>query len=1768
MKKTAFLLLFVSAFGLVWGQSDCNDNAACNYDAAATGTSECTYATTWYVDIDGDGYGTSGEFDQVACEAPSGLYVSVSGDACPTDALKQSEGTCGCGTPDLDTDSDGVPNCNDGCPYDASKITPGSCGCGYADTDSDSDGTADCDDGCPDDPLKTAAGTCGCGTVDSGDSDNDGILDCIDVCNGSSSQVDSDGDGVGDECEVLGCTYAAACNFNESATENDGTCVFADASRCQQCIGSGTDGTGVVDPDGPCDCENGVDFYTDALGICGGGCDADSDGDGLCDDDDDGDGVPDDDPCVGGDIDDCGVCNGTNTFTTADGTPCTQGEAGCLNADGHCDCDGNIPNSCGDCGAPEPAEGYNCDGTCVDANSDGICDAEEVPGCKDETACNYNALANVGDDSVLCFELDACGVCGGAGIPAGACNCAGEMPAAYYDCNGVCLNDADGDGLCDEYENSGCTVVSACNYNPSATDEDNDQCVYADALGVCGGGCDADSDGDGLCDDDDDGDGVPDDDPCVGTLDACGVCNGDGIPEGDCDCFGNELDALNVCGGNCLLDEDGDGICDLDSEGNQADAVDCDGTLDAVNECDGTCTLDADGDGLCDHDTDGDGVAEDPCINSADNFVDECGVCGGNGVPDGACDCDGNSLDILGVCGGGCTADVDNDGICDDIDDCVGELDECGVCNGSGIPTGYCDCDGSQLDALNICGGTCAADVDGDGICDEDVNGVAIDPCVGVLDECGVCNGSGPLPDCGCAPVISGYCDCNNNVMDECGVCGGAGPEFGKDCDGNCLSDADGDGICDALEDLEIVRAYEGTAQAGKLEMNLEPFSAEDAMQDLIRLHELMAENLDDGALKGSSQNLIVQRSIVDNGTLEVDKLATFDENVRVNGSVQVQGDIQINGDATIEGVTFANGGLATTTIDMSGDLEVNETLHLSQRMDVTGAATMYGQVGASGDLSVVDGLDAQGDLSDTKTFTVAAKSGAMSASGALDANADVSVAGHTQLDGVNIDGNTTLDRVTMDGALDLNSSGRIDGLLRINEGKFTLNGATGNLFTSGQFTTGAKTHVKGDLHVFGFARILGTTFANGGVQTTTIDMEGDLDVGGNAIMRMTLDVDEAVTALGDSHVGGDFAIHNGSASDSTLNPEVTFKVVSTSGSVTSSGVFTSEADLSVSGTSVSEGNTTVGGNLDVDGMTTLQSSLAVSGNTTMDALTVNGASSVGGDLTLASNLDVTGTAAFDDLTVQGVTQLNQTTLNGTPSGQSAILTVESQSAYVAEFTNTSSYEDQGGIQIKMGRALAGNNSDFMVFANSAGTMMGRIEGETTSELGNNESYVADHKAMEALKENAKVSQDVAIANHVMTGLNLTAAIADIAASASSITGCAGFGFCMTTPIWSYIAAAAANLVSASVGVNDAINSRNEAEALYVRASAAYSTFQDNISGDMEPVGSTRVGITYQSGSADYAEWIPKENPDDVLYPGQVVGIKRGKVSLQTADADHLFVVSTQPIVLGNMPKGDESAYIQAAFLGQVPVFVHGPVREGDFIVSSGLNDGTGIAVSKESLKGEHLKQIVGVAWESSSQSGVHQVLAAVGFQDGIAEFTAAMETRIEQLEQESAALERMVYSWARGNKPNRLEAQKAGMVPPLIVKEQPDYEVDWSQPGAWTDVTPDDIAFFEIPQEAMQEGLDRAIELAWKDGVDVNNHPVWSRLQKDESFKTEFLDAVKAQVVAHNDKVIAQLEEYQAVEITRPKELSTYSNKSVSVKPLPVVTPREQDGANSQKRQ
>ena len=879
----------------------CTDEAACNYDADAnTDDGSCAE-----LDCDGVCGGSAVIDDCGLCNGPGAIYDCGCSDIpegdCDCDGNQlDALGECG-GPCEADADADGI--CDDvdpcvgelddcgicngpGAIYDCgcSDIPAGDCDCdgnqldalgecgGPCEADADADGICDDVDPCVGEldacGLCNGPGAiydCGCSDIPAGDCDCDGNqLDALGECGGP-CEADANGNGICDDAEIAGCTDDAACNYDSSATEDDGSCDYC------SCGGGG--GAGVAYPlvveASPAVGAGGTvyRFYvqmqdaTDRMSAVFGndqasllvntpagafnsafnsswnasginpaflpvfpdladdtyatiGLSGPASTSGI---------VGAADPSIVEDATQAitpyfltpGATNLTSTTltgaswyvlnTAANGLPDANGRvlvmqvttAGSISGQMNYQVfplgvgadqeqisvefegagtfgGGGGGNACG-CTNPS-AVNYDASAE----YDDGSCEFE-VLGCTDEAACNYDADANTDDGS--CADLDCDGVCGGSAVidDCGLCN----GPGAIYDC--------------------GCSDIPA-----GDCDCDGNQ---LDALGECGGPCEADADADGICDDVD---------PCVGELDDCGLCNGPGaiydcgcsdIPEGDCDCDGNQLDALGECGGPCEADADADGICDdvdpcvgeLDACGlcNGPGAIydcgcsdipagdcDCDGNqLDALGECGGPCEADADMDGICDD--------VDPCVGE----LDDCGLCNGPGaiydcgcsdIPAGDCDCDGNQLDALGECGGPCEADADMDGICDDVDPCVGELDACGICNGPGaiydcgcsdIPEGDCDCDGNQLDALGECGGPCEADADMDGICDD------VDPCVGELDDCGICNGPGAIYDCGCSDIPEGDCDCDGNQLDALGECGGP-----------CEADADMDGICDDVD--------------------------------------------------------------------------------------------------------------------------------------------------------------------------------------------------------------------------------------------------------------------------------------------------------------------------------------------------------------------------------------------------------------------------------------------------------------------------------------------------------------------------------------------------------------------------------------------------------------------------------------------------------------------------------------------------------------------------------------------------------------------------------------------------------------------------------------------------------------------------------------------------------------------------------------------------------------------------------------------------------
>ncbi len=154
--------------------------------------------------------------------------------------------------------------------------------------------------------------------------------------------------------------------------------------------------------------------------------------------------------------------------------------------------------------------------------------------------------------------------------------------------------------------------------------------------------------------------------------------------------------------------------------------------------------------------------------------------------------------------------------------------------------------------------------------------------------------------------------------------------------------------------------------------------------------------------------------------------------------------------------------------------------------------------------------------------------------------------------------------------------------------------------------------------------------------------------------------------------------------------------------------------------------------------------------------------------------------------------------------------------------------------------------------------------------------------------------------------------------------------------------------------------------------------------GFLEIWNMTHVGVAYCSGGGDYAEWLPRLHEDEEIEAGDIVGVYGGRVTKRTDGAQQVLPVSSSPIVLGNMPpENTEHLFEPISFMGQVAVKVVGPVGEGDFIIPSGLGDGTGVALAPEMMTADEYAKAFGRAWTASDQDHVKLVNVAVGLDSG-----------------------------------------------------------------------------------------------------------------------------------------------------------------------------------------
>lgn len=535
----------------------CTEPSACNYDADATlpDYSQCTFPQLYYNCagmplLDANANGTPDQIETEGCTDAS----AVNYDPLAT----FDDGTCvlgvvGCVLPwapnyNSEATIQGLPVFDvcwlggmiAGMPGPSTALTGCSdfAACNYA---PGGDPNLPCDYscfGCTDDDAcdynANAVYNTGCSDYTS----------CYGCTNAAADNYDGTATLDDGSCTISGCTVAVACNYNEAANSDNGSCEFSSCAGCLNSTACNYDITATLSdgscvfPVGPCD--------TCGLGVV---IDNDADNDGVCDADE-----------VAGCVTP-GACNYNSAATNPDGS--------CV-----------FPTGCDYCSGETDGTGTVVDG---DADNNQVCDVLEVPGCTNENACNYDSQATQSDGSC---EFSSCVGC----MNPAACNfdetatlsepISCVFPEPGYDCDGICLSDTDGDGVCDANEVAGCDDSAACNYDASATDNDG-SCSYPDTHYDCDGNCLVDEDNDGVCD----------------PLEVLGCVN-----PSACNYDENATESNGTCEFSSCAECGDVNACNYVADALAYDLTLCTYPPAGYDDCAGTICTDADSDGNCDFD--------------------------------------------------------------------------------------------------------------------------------------------------------------------------------------------------------------------------------------------------------------------------------------------------------------------------------------------------------------------------------------------------------------------------------------------------------------------------------------------------------------------------------------------------------------------------------------------------------------------------------------------------------------------------------------------------------------------------------------------------------------------------------------------------------------------------------------------------------------------------------------------------------------------------------------------------------------------------------------------------------------------------------------------------------------------------------------------------------------------------------------------------------------------------------------------------------------
>ena len=556
----------------------------------------------------------------------------------------------------------------------------------------------------------------------------------------------------------------------------------------------------------------------------------------------------------------------------------------------------------------------------------------------------------------------------------------------------------------------------------------------------------------------------------------------------------------------------------------------------------------------------------------------------------------------------------------------------------------------------------------------------------------------------------------------------------------------------------------------------------------------------------------------------------------------------------------------------------------------------------------------------------------------------------------------------------------------------------------------------------------------------------------------------------------------------------------------------------------VVKGGFGLGGNLNVGGISKFGGPVAFAAavnitDETESTNTTTGALIVSGGLGLAKRLNVGGGVLFGStLGITGITNLFNTTQSTATTNGALIISggvgilrnlnvggtfnVTTGADYIANFTNTT---DANGISIQVGKRIPGNSNNFITFRNDLGNVVGRIEGETLDQLRDSDDYKTEKKGRTF--DVICGSLDLALSTY-----DLVSSVADGISAASSVNACVGLGVVACPPVASLIAGAVVKIAAAAI-----------AEALVIAQLVVATENLDNWTTNIE--GS--VGVTYQSGAGDYAEYLIKQFPAEKIYASEIVGVKGGKISKNIEGAEKLMVVSFKPIVLGNTPNDAALPnYEKVAFMGQVPVKVFGKVNLGDYIIPNGVNNGVGVAVAPDKIKHSDVKNIVGIAWSTAENPlAISTVNVAIGLNvNDNQKLVENQQIEINELKSEIDKINAKLDKIINGNStitvapvPNSHYVPTGKNAAQLIVDDNAISTSSVIQP---VKIGPNQIVRYEVTKEDFVRGFDILQQDMKNSGETDKYEKFWSQYNADPEFKNKIVNRI---ITKYNEQLSAQ---------------------------------------------